>query len=161
MRIDELTRKELTKEVDKQTKDRSDDIGNVTYLGITEDFTLKFRIRSVTSDPPTSYEVKVKLLDMPDVWDDEDLTMREKVRLAISGDIQINCTCPAYKYFGYEYILTQLGADAGKGERRFPKVRNPKLQGIMCKHCYATMTMFPMYWTKIARDLEDGRFLRS
>ena len=160
MRLDELTRKDLTKGVDAWTKSKAKKINGVRYIGITEDFTLKFHVNSVTAEPPTRYVVSVKLVDMPDVWDKEDLSMKDKVRLALAGDIKINCTCPAYKYFGYEYILTQLGADSGKGENRFPKIRNPKLQGVMCKHCYMVMGLFPMHWSTIVKDLESNRFLR-
>lgn len=160
MRIDELTRKDLVKDVDTWTKNKTKLIRRAVYLGITEDYTVFFRVPSVTSDPPTNYTVKIQLVEYPDIENDEDLTVREKVRLAIAGDIKISCTCPAYLYFGYKYILTQIDANSSDDEHRFPKIRNPKLQGIMCKHCYAAIKAFPLSWTRIARDIDKKNFLR-
>lgn len=161
LRLDELTRKHLLADVDKWTKDKSKLVKNATYLGITEDYTAFFRVPSVTADPPTNYTVKVKLVEYPDIEDDEDLTVSEKVRLAIAGDILISCTCPAYLYFGYKYILTQVDANEADPENRFPKIKNPKLHGSMCKHCYTAVKSFPMNWTKIAKDISNKKFLRG
>lgn len=160
-RIDELTRKDLVKDVDKSTKDKSRLVRRAVYEGITEDYTVYYRVPSVTSSPPTSYIVKIKLLEYPDIAEDKDLSIREKVRLAISGDLQISCTCPAFLYFGYKYILTQLDSNESNDEHRFPKIRNPKLQGIMCKHCYLAISVFPMTWDTIARDIQSKKFIRG
>ena len=159
-RLDEITRKDLISDTDKWTKDKSKLVKRATYLGITEDYTVFFRVPSVTADPPTNYTVKIQLLDYPEVADDEDLDIKEKVRLAIAGDLKISCTCPAYLYFGYKYILTQLDSNESNPENRFPKIKNPKLQGVMCKHCYTAINAFPFNWTSIARDLSKGKFLK-
>lgn len=160
IRLDELTRKELVTDVDKWTKDKARLVRKAVYLGITEDYTVFFRVPSVTAKPSTNYTVKIKLVDYPDVAEDKDLTVREKVRLAIAGDLQISCTCPAYLYFGYKYILTQLDANETNPEHRFPKIKNPKLQGVMCKHCYIALSAFPFNWTDIAKDIKENKFLR-
>lgn len=160
-RIDELTRKDMITDVDNWTKSKSKLVKRAAYLGITEDYTAFFRVPSVTADPPTTYTVKIKLLDYPDIAEDPDLSVREKVRLAIAGDLKISCTCPAYLYFGYKYILTQLDSNESDDENRFPKIKNPKLQGVMCKHCYTALQAFPFNWTSIARDIESDKFLRG
>lgn len=158
-RIDELTRKDLITDVDKWTKDKSKLVKRAVYLGITEDYTVFFRVPSVTADPPTNYVVKITLIEYPDIEDDEDMTVKEKVRLALTGDVKISCTCPAYLYFGYKYILTQVDANEAHPENRFPKIRNPKLKGTMCKHCYTALSVLPMNWNSIARDIENKKFL--
>ena len=159
-RLDELTRKDLIGGVDKWTKDKSKLINRAVYLGTTEDYTVFFRVPSVTANPPTNYVVKIQLAEYASIKDEEDLDVREKVRLALAGDLKISCTCPAYLYFGYKYILTQVDANEDKDEHRFPKIRNPKLQGVMCKHCYIAISALPMNWTSIARDIQNERFLR-
>lgn len=159
-RLDEITRKDLMTGSDTWTKDKAKLVRSATYLGITEDYTAFFRVPSVTANPPTRYVVKVNLAEYKDVANDEDMTVKEKVRLAIAGDLKISCTCPAYLYFGYKYILTQMDTNESDDENRFPKIRNPKLQGVMCKHCYTTLKAFPFNWTKIARDIENKKFLR-
>lgn len=159
-RLYELTRKDLVSDVDKWTKDKSRLVRKARYLGITEDYTVFFRVPSVTAKPSTNYTVKIKLVDYPDIEEDKDLTVKEKVRLAIAGDLQISCTCPAYTYFGYKYILTQLDTNEANPEHRFPKIKNPKLQGVMCKHCYVAISAFPFNWTSIAKDIQNKNFLR-
>lgn len=161
IRLDELTRKNLVNDVDSWTKSKSRLVRGAIYLGITEDYTVFFRVPSVTADPPTNYVVKIRLLDYPEIADDDSLSVREKVRLAIAGDLKISCTCPAYLYFGYKYILTQLDTNEADDEHRFPRIKNPKLQGVMCKHCYAAIKAFPMKWTSIAKDIQQERFLRG
>lgn len=160
LRLDELTRKDIVLDVDTWTKDKAKKVRGVTYLGITEDYTVFFRVNSVTANPPTTYLVKIKLVDYEEIAEDENLTVREKVRLAIAGDLQISCTCPAYLYWGYKYILTQIDTNESDPEHRFPKIRNPKLQGVVCKHCYVALQAFPFNWTSIARDVSQGKFLR-
>lgn len=160
MRIDELTRKDLVSDTDKWTKDKSKLVRKAVYLGITEDYTVYFRVPSVTTEPPTNYTVKISLAEYKDMIEDKDLSVQEKVRLAIAGDLKISCTCPAYLYFGYKYILTQLDTNEADDEHRFPRVKNPKLQGVMCKHSYVALSVLPNNWNTIARDIKQGNFLR-
>lgn len=159
-RLLELKRKELISDVDRWTKDKARLVRRAQYQGVTENYTVFFRVPSVTSNPPTNYTVRINLADYADVAEDKDLTTQEKVRLAIAGDLKISCNCPAYLYFGYKYILTQLDTNASEDENRFPRIRNPKLQGVMCKHCYAAIQAFPFNWTYIARDIDQGRYKR-
>lgn len=158
-RIDELTRKDLVSDVDNWTKDKTKLVRSAKYLGITEDYTIFFRVPSVTTKPPTNYVVKIKLVEYPDIAEDKDLTVKEKVRLALTGDLQISCTCPAFLYFGYKYILTQVDANEADDENRFPKIKNPDLQGVMCKHCYKAISVLPMNWNSIAKDIEQEKYL--
>lgn len=160
MRIDELTRKDLVADVDKWTKDKSKLVRKAVYVGITEDYTVYFRVPSVTAKPPTTYTVRIKLVDYEDIAEDKDLSVQEKVRLAIAGDLKISCTCPAFLYFGYKYILTQLDTNQSDDEHRFPKIKNPKLQGVMCKHSYIALSVLPTNWNNIARDISQKKFLR-
>lgn len=159
-RLLELNRKDLIADVDTWTKNKTRLVRSATYLGITEDYTVFFRVPSVTAKPSTTYTVKINLAEYEDIADDDSLDVREKVRLAIAGDLKISCTCPAYLYFGYKYILTQMDSNAMDPENRFPKIKNPKLQGVMCKHCYQAIQAFPMNWSNIASDIKNGKFLR-
>lgn len=161
MRLDELTRKELAADTDTVTRNRSKLIPYFKYAGITEDYTVLVHVRSVTANPPREYLVKIKLLEYPDIANDEDLTVQEKVRLAITGDVAISCSCPAFLYWGFDYIVSQLDSKAGPEQTIFPKVRNPKLLGCMCKHCYKAVNGFGTSWNRIASDIQNGRFVRE
>lgn len=160
-RLDEITRKDLLSDTDNWTKDKSKLVRQATYLGITEDYTVYFRVPSVTAKPSTNYTVKIKLVEYPDIEEEKDLSVQEKVRLAIAGDLQISCTCPAYLYYGYKYILTQIDTNEADDEHRFPKIKNPKLQGVMCKHCYKAINVFPLNMSRIVKDISSKRFLRG
>ena len=72
----------------------------------------------------------------------------KKLRNAIhdsimEGDIYINCSCPSWIYGGYKYMATQLDYILDGREDRFPKVRNPRLLGTMCKHLFCAVTFLP------------------
>lgn len=159
-RLDELTRKDMFSAVDKNTKDKAKKISGSKYIGITEDFVVHFSVRSVTANPPTTYNVKVKLVEYADIDGEEDLSVGDKVRLALSGDLAISCSCPAFRYWGYEYIVSQLEAIVGKEQTIFPKVRNPKLEGVMCKHCYHALSYLGMQWSRIAKDIKEKNFIK-
>lgn len=156
-RLDEFRRNEFTTETDPATKERARKL-SVHYRGVTPDYTVYFTARSSTGHG--SYDVAIQMVDYPEIADEEDLTVQEKVRLAIQGDLKVKCTCPAYRYWGFEYINTQLGSNAGEDQERYPHIRNPRLVGILCKHAYQAMTIFPMVWNSIASDIKNGRWLR-
>lgn len=158
MRVDEFKRTDFKNETDAATVSRSKKIPSIHYRGVTDDYTVHFDARSASGNG--KYDVAVQLVEYPDIAEDGDLSTSEKVRLAISGDLKVSCTCPAYRYWGYEYINSQLGSNAGEDQERFPYVRNPKLEGILCKHIYKTLDVLPMNWNSISADIDRDRFLR-
>lgn len=54
------------------------------------------------------------------------------------GPLKIECDCEHFRYV-YRYIATIGGFNAGRAETGFPKIKNPKLQGIACKHLLRVM----------------------
>lgn len=158
-RLDELSRKDILKDIDPRTLKYSKDVSALKYIGITKDYEVVFETPSVTANPATKYTQKIALQDLAEILDDETLKVGEKVRLAIAGDLKVSCTCPAYKWWGYEYIMTQLDAKEGSPQTIFPKIRNPKLQGTLCKHLKVVVQSFPLNWTSIAKDIKDQNFL--
>jgi len=59
------------------------------------------------------------------------------------GDIRVHCNCPAYKWWGWSYISTQVGYKFGKRQDIFPKIRNPRLHGSVCKHLINALGALP------------------
>ena len=155
--MNEFKRREFQRETDKPTVDRSRKVPYCRYRGISEDGIIYFDVRSASGNG--MYTVKIKLEDYTDVKDDETLTAQEKVRLCLDGDIKVFCSCPAYRYWGFEYINTQLDSNEGDPQERFPIIRNPHLTGILCKHIYKVLQVLPMNWTTIASDIQRGKFL--
>lgn len=158
-KLHEVTRKDILGDIDPRTLKYSKDVRRATYKGITSDYVAVFETPSVTADPPTIYTQRIKLVDMKDIESDTDLTDAEKVRLAIAGDLEVNCTCPAYLWWGYEYIMTELDAKEGSPQTIFPKVRNPQLEGTVCKHLKLSVEVFALNYSKIAKDIKNKNFI--
>lgn len=56
------------------------------------------------------------------------------------GAIRFDCDCGRHRYW-YRYIASVGGFAYGKPETGFPKVRNPQLTGLACKHVLRVMTV--------------------
>lgn len=82
----------------------------------------------------------ILLLFLLDIGESELKDFLQKVFL--HSNYKISCTCPAFLYWGFKYILTQRGDVLGPGENRYPKVRNPDLFGIVCKHLWLVLGKF-------------------
>ena len=84
----------------------------------------------------------------------------------IKSPLGISCTCGRWRYW-LAYVATVGGYNSGHREDAFPKVRNPGLAGVACKHVLRVMAVFSqspqlkLYLTnmvKRARDqVEDKR----
>jgi hypothetical protein len=59
--------------------------------------------------------------------------------LVSDGHLKYDCDCGRH-VFWYRFIATSIGANAARGESGFPKVRNPQLAGLGCKHVLRTVT---------------------
>lgn len=159
MKLDELNRSDIITDLDKRTKMYSKYIKNIKYIGVTSDYVIHVQVPSSTGSG--TYLVKIKLSDYPSLEDDKDLTVEEKVRLSLDGDIKVSCECPAWSYWGYKYISTQLDTNQDEPESRFPIIRNPNLEGTVCKHIYIAIRGFGKGWKRIASDISNGRFIEG
>lgn len=52
--------------------------------------------------------------------------------------IAFDCDCARHRYF-FRYVATIGGFAAGRQETGYPKIRNPKLHGVACKHVLRVM----------------------
>lgn len=52
--------------------------------------------------------------------------------------LAFDCDCERHRYF-LRYVATIGNFNAGRPEHGFPKIRNPKLKGVACKHVLRTM----------------------
>lgn len=65
----------------------------------------------------------------------------DKTGLELSkGPLQISCSCGRWRYW-LAYLATKAGYNSGHVEDAFPKIRNPGLSGIACKHILRVMGM--------------------
>lgn len=75
---------------------------------------------------------------------DKTIDPLEAVALVIEeGDMTVRCTCPSAKWWGYNYITTQLDSIYGHKQNKAPNIRNPKQRGILCKHLHNVLEYIP------------------
>lgn len=99
----------------------------------------------------------IKFDEWDEVLHDESLKATEAARLLFWGaNMRLHCDCPAYIFWGSQYILTQTDS-AIVPETRFPHVRNPMLKGITCKHLTKTLKVLGFHIGDIARAIKNGR----
>lgn len=55
------------------------------------------------------------------------------------GKLSFECDCERHRYY-FRYLATIGGFDAGRAETGYPKIRNPHLKGVACKHVIRVMT---------------------
>lgn len=53
--------------------------------------------------------------------------------------LAFECDCERHRYF-FRYVATIGGFNAGRREDGYPKIRNPGLRGVACKHVLRVMT---------------------
>lgn len=96
------------------------------------------------------YIQKIKFMDLKSYLSNKHLRPRQAVQYAIhEGDLHLTCNCPAFKFWGFQYIATKGEFAFGRKELRKPKIRNPKLRGSVCKHLYRIL----LRWASYKRDL--------
>ena len=155
----EFTYNDLRGSVQSKIRDRSKKLPSGTkYVKFDKKSgVLSFKTESQTH-PGTGLDWKqrIKLLDLSVALDipDPKLKMLDRVRLACYGDLQVECSCPSFKYWGFRYIMTQLDSVLGKKEKRMPKVRNPKLDGTVCKHLDSALAVLPFISSDIVKELK-------
>jgi len=133
------------------------------YLGVTKRGILRFRVSSGTT-PGLYWQQRIELSDLSEAIRqqsrDRTMTNVDVVNLAVFGDVKFHCNCPAFHYYGFQYIATELDS-ALKREVRPPTIRNPNLEGTVCKHLYQVLRRLPMHITVIARDMVKVGLLKE
>ena len=153
--LDEMYYKQFMQKVDPNWlphKDYSHLIPFVRYNGHKSNI-MRFFV-------PNKYNGWVTYIKFPEWWDqvhDPSLTAPEAARLLLWGaNLQVHCGCPAFLFWGMNYILTQKDA-AIVPEDRFPHIRNPQLKGIVCKHLNRTLKVLPFHLGDMAKVIKSQR----
>lgn len=179
-----VTYHQMVRRVTPKTKKRSR-IVRITSFENTGQGNLKFTTRSV-SNKNLRYEQTIKLADWERIskdrkfgeWEKLDKPTRvrlftEKIRKAIYGNLKVECNCPDFLFGGYAYILEKedalctnprwdkvLRRETGTLEpieKFFPKVKNPELRGVCCKHLNHILMQLPFWAQRIAESLGSFR----
>lgn len=65
-------------------------------------------------------------------------TPRQAANWLRKQPLAFDCDCERHRYF-FRYLATIGGFEAGRKETGYPKIRNPGLQGVACKHVLRVM----------------------
>lgn len=156
--INEASRLELIKGADIARKMRAKKL-HTKYMGVTNARGwITFSTNSQYT-PGKKYIQYIKLNEAKDMKHFKEFKKSEIIRLFLTGDLSVYCSCPDFKYRGFKYMGTQMGYGIFR-ENRFPKIRNPKLEGTVCKHLLCVLSVLNTNWASIARDMKRSKFFK-
>lgn len=126
----ELKARELVNRSDQKSKQRSHYI-HARFEKSTED-EVYFSVNSQT----TSGKRHIVIISSPLI--EESTSTQELKKIVQTEDIKVACSCDAFLYQGFKFITykAQAGIDP---EGRVPVKRNPRQQGMLCKHILAVL----------------------
>lgn len=155
----EATYKQIAGEIDGgflNQKIRSDELSGAFYIGFNPKNVVNFRVPSSEYDKNRiNYIDSILFDDWEQIGSDPDLSFIERARMLLwVGNVRLHCTCPSFLYWGYQYICTVLDS-AIYPEERYPRIRNPKERGIVCKHLNVTLRVLPFHSGEIAREIRS------
>lgn len=161
-RIDELTYKQVISQIDNNFLDqkvRADALEGIqlSSIDIQDNLDFTFMVRSsehAKNNVVYANTIRIIKDQWQDIIDDESLSPIERSRLLMyDGQVQLNCTCPSFLYWGYRYILARQGASIFP-ETRPPVERNPRQRGIVCKHMHKVIKAYPFYTGNFAKFIK-------
>lgn len=82
----------------------------------------------------------------------------DMAKFVATGPLKFDCDCGRHTYF-FRYIATIGKFNAGRDETGYPKIRNPDLVGVACKHVLRVMQTLssPAVRIRLATWIEKGR----
>jgi hypothetical protein len=153
--LDEMTLNDIIPELTSNNlphKDYSALIKMSRYMGYKGNI-LKFFVPNKYN----GWNCMIRYVEWEEQMRDTSITAVEAARLLIWGaNLQVHCTCPAYHFWGMQYIDTQLDM-AIYPEDRFPSIRNSQLRGIVCKHLKRTLFVTKFHSGTIAAAIKEQR----
>jgi membrane-associated HD superfamily phosphohydrolase len=106
----------------------------------------------------TRHHVYVELLDFTAWIASPQDPKKVADKLIKSSPIKYDCDCGRHRYW-YRYIASIGGFAYGRLEDGYPKIKNPKLYGVACKHTLRVMALFksPTMKQYLIREIERNR----
>lgn len=155
--LDEVVYSDILHAVDPRDlpyRDYAPLVKYVKYVG-TKGNIMKFFVPSPTRI--NNWNTYVQFTQWDQVVQDNDLNAPDAARLLLwSSDLRFHCSCPAYLFWGMQYIDTMMDM-AIVPETRYPSIRNPDLRGILCKHGIRTIKVLPFHLGDMAKMIRQQR----
>jgi hypothetical protein len=100
------------------------------------------KVHFITNSGPDSdvarHHVHVQFLDFDGAVAASPNDPKKLGKLVAGGRLAFDCDCGRHTFW-YRYIATIGRYNVGRAETGYPKIRNPKLLGVACKHVLRTM----------------------
>jgi|TARA_R100001039_G_scaffold36926_2_gene34233 hypothetical protein len=100
-------------------------------------------VRFMTSSSPQSkrarHQVIIEFGEFQGLVANGGFSPRKAARELVRGRIRFDCDCEHHRY-RRRYIATIGRYNAGRPETGYPKITNPSLSGVACKHVLRTMS---------------------
>lgn len=124
---------------------RSTEIGGARIMSLSQaDAIITFSIQGLTG----VYNEYIRIKKLVGV-NTSSYTVDELTSVILTSDLEVACTCPAFLYWGFQYIsaIESYGLWIATIS---PDVRNPNLRGNVCKHLYNILSNWPRFSAEIA-----------
>lgn len=117
-----------------------------------------FQTNSGPDSNTSRHHVMVQFLDFDRAMADPTVET-VAYRIMVGGNVRFDCTCGRHTFW-YRYIATIGNYNHGRPEDGFPKIRNPNLKGVACKHVIKVMGVIaqsPTFAAYAQRMIRTGR----
>ena len=155
--VHEVIRRSRKIDVDRANNRVADGSGITTakLSGMKAPNIVNVRVKASSISKHMEHRVRFRLEE----WEQEMVnadSYDEAVKNACAGRISLDCSCGRHQYW-YRYIASVGGYQLSPPkEGVFPKIRNPKITGIACKHILKSIQMLqsPAWHKVLAKQME-------
>ncbi|SER36149.1 MULTISPECIES: hypothetical protein [Pseudomonas] len=157
---------DMSWKADRQRANREIHMANPThYAAMTEgggqgtSLVVHFYTNASADSEFTHHNVNVQFLDFGAVVASP-VKSDKIIKQMTGGRLRFECSCPRHKYF-FRYVATQAEYNYGRAELSFPKITNPGLSGVACKHALRVMQVilhsatFNAYAKRVVQKFRD------
>lgn len=121
----------------QEDRDRANDQIKVAVLVRAQSGVLHFVTNTGPDSDETRYHVTVEFPAFK-AYAASPAKPDKLARAMLDGPLRFECNCKRHRYW-FRYIATKGGFNAGRPETGYPKIRNPRLTGVACKHALRVM----------------------
>jgi hypothetical protein len=136
-------------------------LGTPLYYSFLINGIIKYNTKSSISGK--RYEQIIKLSDYKKMeapllllflLETDEQTIIDYISLFLTvSEAKLYCPCDAFSYWGSHYNLSELNSIYGPPEIRFPKIRDPKNNNIVCKHLWIVLSNYPKQIHDFAKNM--------
>ena len=110
-------------------------------------------------EPYSTYNHKVESIEV--IYCDEeevfDISVEKYHNFYVDAGVIVH-NCPDFHY-RMKYAAYHLGYGIFR-EDRYPKIRNPNFDYVLCKHLICVLKVLGLNWTMISRDMKNTKFYK-